>query len=246
MDIANVTADKAANATEETWEDEADEQPRIVVKGRNVEVPDHYRQLVREKLARLFRYDHKLSHVDVELFHEPNPRQAQACQRVELTCRSRGPVIRSEACAKDFYSALDKAVSKLDNRMRRAADRRRIHRGRRTPISVAAATARLSPDGEGSPAGVAVLEHSRLSESEGVDDEYGAVPTAREPADNYVPGRVVREKEHTAKPMTVDQALFEMELIGHDFFLFSDVDTGRASVVYRRHGYDYGVLSLAN
>jgi hypothetical protein len=58
------------------------------------------------------------------------------------------------------------------------------------------------------------------------------------------PGRIVREKEHPGKPITVDQALFEMELVGHDFYLFNDADTGRPSVVYRRHAYDYGLLRL--
>jgi hypothetical protein len=55
---------------------------------------------------------------------------------------------------------------------------------------------------------------------------------------------VVREKTHAAAPMALDQALYEMELVGHDFYLFIDSDTGQASVVYRRHGYDYGVLHL--
>jgi ribosomal subunit interface protein len=199
----------------------------IVVKGRNVEVPDHYRQHVADKLSRVERYDHKLIRVDVELFHERNPRQSAMCQRVELTCKSRGPIIRSEANAKDFYSALDTAIAKLETRMRRSADRRRVHHGRHTPISVAAATAatvasHLSANGSGTP--VSVLDE--------IEEEN-------------LPGRIAREKEHTAKPMTVDQALFEMELIGHDFYLFSDVDTGRPSVVYRRKGYDYGVISLA-
>lgn len=198
----------------------------IVVKGRNVEVPDHYRQHVAEKLSRLERYDHKIISIDVELFHERNPRQSAACQRVELTCKSRGPVVRSEACAKDFYSALDNAIAKLETRMRRSADRRRVHHGRHTPISVAAATAAASaamPSANGSVGPVSVLD---------------------ELEEENLPGRIVREKEHTAKPMTVDQALFEMELVGHDFYLFSDVDTGRASVVYRRKGYDYGVICL--
>jgi ribosomal subunit interface protein len=198
----------------------------IVVKGRNVEVPEHYRQHVADKLARVERYDHKLIRVDVELFHERNPRQSAACQRVELTCKSRGPVVRSEACAKDFYAALDSAITKLESRLSRSADRRRVHHGRHTPISVAAATAAasaasLSANGSGGP--ISVLDE--------IEEEN-------------LPGRIVREKEHTAKPMTVDQALFEMELVGHDFFLFSDVDTGRPSVVYRRKGYDYGVISL--
>jgi ribosomal subunit interface protein len=198
----------------------------IVVKGRNVEVPEHYRQHVADKLARVERYDHKLIRVDVELFHERNPRQSAACQRVELTCKSRGPVIRSEAAAKDFYAALDSAITKLESRLSRSADRRRVHHGRHTPISVAAATAAAS-----------AANHS-------ANGNGGPVSVLDEIEEENLPGRIVREKEHTAKPMTVDQALFEMELVGHDFFLFSDVDTGRPSVVYRRKGYDYGVISL--
>ena len=93
----------------------------IVVKGRNVEVPEHYRVHVAEKLARLERYDRKVIRFDVELFHEPNRRQSKNCQRVEITGKGRGPVVRSEACAGDFYAALDAAVSKLENRLRRSA-----------------------------------------------------------------------------------------------------------------------------
>jgi ribosomal subunit interface protein len=192
----------------------------VVVRGRNVEVPDHFRQHVAEKLGRLERYDNKISRTDVELTHERNPRQNERCQHVEITCRTRGPVVRAEACASDFYKALELATEKLERRFRHAADRRRVHHGRRTPVSVAAATAPL----------------------------IGAEPVVAgsEPIPDDGPGRIVREKEHPAKPMTVDDALFEMELVGHDFYLFSDVTTGCASVVYRRHAYDYGLIRLGD
>ena len=196
----------------------------IVVRGRNVEVPDHYRQHVAEKLARIERYDHHVKRADVELYHEKNPRQSEICQRVEITCRVKGPVVRSEACAADFYKALDLAVERLERRFRQAADRRRIHHGRHTPKSVAVATSALV---ESAPAGA--LAVAEVEEDDGLPDG---------------PGQVVREKEHPAKPMTIDQALFEMEQVGHDFFLFADADSGRPSVVYRRHGYDYGVIRL--
>ncbi|CAN5508488.1 ribosome-associated translation inhibitor RaiA [soil metagenome] len=196
----------------------------IVVRGRNVEVPDHYRQHVAEKLARIERYDDRIIRTDVELLHEKNPRQAEICQRVEITCRVRGPVVRVEACAADFYKALDIAAERLERKFRQAADRRRVHHGRHSPTSVAAATGSLTAE-----AAVAVA----VAEEE---------PEETEAFDG--PGQVVREKEHPAKPMTIDEALFEMELVGHDFFLFSDADSGRASVVYRRKGYDYGVIRL--
>jgi ribosomal subunit interface protein len=197
----------------------------VVVRGRNVEVPDHFRQHVAEKLVRIERYDSKIIRTDVELHHERNRRQNDSCQHVELTCRTRGPVVRSEACAADFYRALDLAIEKLERRLRQAADRRRVHYGRRTPTSVATATA------------------ATADSSAEVVSEPG--PASGEDADEG-PGRIVREKEHPAKPMTVDQALFEMELVGHDFYLFADQETGRPSVVYRRRAYDYGLIRLTD
>jgi ribosomal subunit interface protein len=205
----------------------------IVVKGRNVEVPEHYREHVADKLSKVERYDQKLIRADVELFHERNPRQSDTCQRVEITVITRGPVVRAEACAENFYAALDSAITKLDGRLRRSADRRRVHRGRHAPVSVAAATAGLPTDlsltpaaEESSSVATLLVEHATLSE------------------DGDQPWRIVREKEHPADPMTVDDALFQMELVGHDFYLFLDKESGRPSVVYRRRGYDYGILSL--
>src|SRR5690348_4925769 len=140
---------------------------------------------------------------------------------------TRGPVVRAEACAKDFYSALDLAINKLDARLRRSADRRRVHRGRHAPVSVAEATAGLPTD---------------LPSFEPPAQETPYAEVAEQ--DDNQPWRIVREKEHPADPMTVDDALFQMELVGHDFYLFHDKESGRPSVVFRRRGYDYGLLSL--
>jgi len=207
----------------------------IVVKGRNVEVPDHYRVHVADKLAKVERYDQKLIRIDVELFHERNPRQSDNCQRVEITCVSRGPIVRAEACAADFYSALDAAIAKLDTRLRKAADRRRVHRGRHAPVSVAAATA-----------GLPVADFGALSPTAASSDgDAGPTPVFDEYEFDDQPWHIARAKEHPGEPMTVDDALHQMELVGHDFYLFQDKESGRPSVVYRRKGYDYGLLSLA-
>ena len=96
----------------------------VVVKGRNVEVPDHFRIYVAEKLARLERFDRTIYLFDVELDHEKNRRQRKNCQHVEITARGRGPVVRGEACADSFYAALESAASKLEARLRRSKDRR--------------------------------------------------------------------------------------------------------------------------
>jgi ribosomal subunit interface protein len=205
-------------------------QAEIVVKGRNVEIPDHFRIYVSEKLSRLERFDRTIYLFDVELDHERNRRQRKNCQHVEITARGRGPVVRGEACADSFYAALESAVDKLESRLRRSKDRRKIHYGDKTPVSLAEATAVTPlPD-----TGEALMQSgSASSQVDGLA------------VDDHEPGRIVRTKEHPAKPMTVDDALYEMELVGHDFFLFQDKETDKPCVVYRRHAYDYGLIRLA-
>ncbi|BDX33827.1 ribosomal subunit interface protein [Mycobacterium antarcticum] len=208
-------------------DDEAEPQEgpnaEIVVKGRNVEIPEHFRTYVAEKLARLERFDRSIYLFDVELDHERNRRQRKNCQHVEITARGRGPVARGEACADSFYAAFESAISKLENRLRRSKDRRKIHYGEKTPVSLAEATAITQ-----------LLEPAPAP----VEDDVPAV-------EDHEPGRIVRTKEHTATPMDVDDALYEMELVGHDFFLFHDKESDKPTVVYRRHAYDYGLIRLA-
>jgi len=192
----------------------------IVVRGRKTEVPDRFRRHVEDKLERLEKYDGRLTRIDVELTHETNPRLASESERVEITARSKGPVIRAEAAAQDPYAALDVAMSKIESRLRRAADRRRAHRGRVNGRSTAEAGPPPEPTPAPEPAPVAVEE---------------------EP----VEALVVRDKTHEAEPMSLDQALYEMELVGHDFYLFVDEANRLPSVVYRRRGYQYGVIRLA-
>jgi ribosomal subunit interface protein len=220
----------------------------IVVKGRNVEVPDHYRVHVAEKLARVERYDHKAIRYDVELFHERNPRQSKSCQRVEITGQCRGQVVRAEACGPDFYAALDAATSKLENRLRRVADRRKVHHGRRQPTSVAEATAPLAavlaPEIDTEVQANGQRHRTGVLDPPEQEFDYELPTQRRHSPDADGPGRIVRRKLHPANPITVDQALYEMELVGHDFYLFSDADSGLPSVVYRRRGFHYGVIQL--
>ena len=216
----------------------------IVVKGRNVEVPAHFREHVQDKLAPAERLDSRVIHIDVELTHEKNPRQADRCQRVEITCQSKGPVIRAEACDHSFYVALDAAVLKLEARLRKAHDRRRVHHGRHTPPSVSSVTSALPT----APLEVAVGRNGSGPEeaTELVAVLERRLDGAATPAsDDDTEMLIVRDKTHDAAPMSTAEALHEMELVGHDFFLFLDAETLRPSVVYRRHGYDYGVIRLA-
>jgi ribosomal subunit interface protein len=199
----------------------------VVVTGRHVELSDRFRSHVEEKLTRLEKHDHRIIRVNVEVEKERNPRQADRAVRLQLTALSKGPVIRAEACAADKMAALDLALDKMAAQMRRASDRRRVHHGRHAPVSVGQALA------------------NGAASTETVSDEV--VTTDRQVGPISVTGDgplVVREKTHAADPMTLDQALYEMELVGHDFYLYVDKESDRPAVVYRRRGYDYGVISL--
>jgi ribosomal subunit interface protein len=203
----------------------------IVVNGRNSEISERFREHVEEKLLRLDKYDarQRISRVEVEVTHEKNPRQHDTAAKVEMTLRSRGPAVRAEAVSTDQHSALDAAIDKLESRLRRTVDRNRIHRGQRTPTSLASATADAFPV-EG--AAVEEPDDDVPVSKAGPIDVQGDCPL------------VVREKTHEAVAMTLEQAMYEMELVGHDFFLFLEKDSMRPSVVYLRKGYDYGVIHL--
>ena len=202
----------------------------IVVVGRNTDIPERFRTHVEDKLAKVEQLAPRAQRIDVELTHERNPRQSNHCERVELTVRDKGPVIRAEAGAPDRYAALDLASSKLLERLRRARDRRKNHHRRPSgpPVDVPdlaaeAAVEETPPDDRPEPPtepGVAV------------ESQLGDSPV------------IVRQKLHEASSMTVDQALYEMEMVGHPFYLFIDEETGQPCAVYHRHGWTYGVIRL--
>jgi ribosomal subunit interface protein len=194
----------------------------VVVTGRHVELSDRFRSHVTEKLSRLEKHDHRIIRVQVEVEKERNPRQADRAVRLELTAFSKGPVIRAEAAAEDKMGALDLALAKMASQMRKAADRRRVHRERRERVADLLDAPEVESDSD-----TTVAEH-----------QVGPITVT---GDGPL---VVREKTHGAAPMTLEQALYEMELVGHDFYLYVDKDSDRPCVVYRRRGYDYGVISL--
>jgi len=195
----------------------------IVVAGRHTEVLPKYRAHVEQKLAKIEQLAPRAQRVDVLVSREANPRQSESRERVELTVVDRGPVIRAEACADDRYAALDLALGKLLERLRRSRDRRKAHRNH-TPLA---------------PVDVRPPEAADEQARAAAPSDDGTVETTL--GDSPV---VIREKVHPAQPMTVDDALYEMELVGHDFFLFVDAETAQPSVAYRRHGWSYGVIKL--
>lgn len=217
--------------------------PEIVVKGRHLELSPRFRERVDEKLGRVAKFGVPLRRIDVEVSKESNPRLSDRAFEVELTCRGKGPVIRAEASAADQYVALDRAYSRLEERLRRHADRHRFHRHGRS-------TGRLSETD------LATVEVPSTDSRNGFSAEPASTPNLSdihspshpdavdEPAVFESGPVVVREKLHDTVPMSVEQALAEMELIGHDFFLFLEADSATPAVVYRRRGYDYGLIRI--
>lgn len=199
----------------------------VVVKGRHCNVSDRFRSFVEEKITKLEKLDDRVIRVEVQLSEERNRRQQNQSNRVEITLRTKGPVVRAEAAADDKGAAFDLALERLMTQLRKAADRKKVHRGNHRPMSLAEATAELPPEPE--------------ADADDTESDKRVIAGIEVDGDGPM---VVREKVHSAVPMSLDQALHEMELVGHDFYLFVDAGTGLPSVVYRRKGYDYGVIRL--
>lgn len=231
----------------------------ITLTTRHTTVPERFRRHLEEKLAKVEQIAPRADRLDVVISHEPNQRQPQSCERVELTLRHRREVVRAEACADEVHGALDLAEEKLLERLRRLRDRRKVHHGRQTPPSLrrgapidGAELPPLAAVPEGAPPAAApeppLQESDVAAEADepsvvaglgaGEEDEHGLADAV-----GASPVRI-REKTHLAHPMSVDEALAQMEALGHDFYLFLCRSTGLVSLVYRRRGWSYGVIRL--
>lgn len=214
----------------------------FVVKGRNAEISDRFRTHVEEKLTKIAQFAPRAQRVDVELTHEPNPAQADRADRIEITVRDKGPVIRAEAAAGDQYSALDLATEKLVEQLRRAHERRKDHRRGRgqepteEELNFEALLAQIQPK-------TTTKEKPDVPRT-GLSGEVPQVPGEEVESQLGESPVVVRQKLYEAKPMSVDSALYEMELVGHPFYLFIDEATKQPCVAYRRHGWTYGIIRL--
>ena len=202
----------------------------ITVVGRNAEISSRLRDYVEEKATKVEQFDPRVQRVEVEVTHERNPRQADTAERAEITVISKGPIIRAEASSSDRFAAFDIAMGKLTERLRRARDRKKDHR--RYPVDV--------PEGTQAPAAEELRSLHETDDSPKAPTEKG-VAVESQLGDSPV---IVRQKLHDATPMTVDEALYQMELVGHPFYLFIEKSTKQPCAVYHRHGWTYGVIRL--
>ncbi|WP_067778915.1 ribosome hibernation-promoting factor, HPF/YfiA family [Actinomyces vulturis] len=213
----------------------------ITVVGRNAEISSRLRDYIEEKVVKVEQFDPRVQRVAVEVTHERNPRQADTAERVELTVYSKGPIVRAEATSSDRFAAFDIAMGKLTERLRRARDRKKDHHRRDQALNAeymeqeAQVFDSALPDtGAGRPSDAPIMDNPSAPTEPGVavESQLGDSPV------------IVRQKLHEATPMTVDEALYQMEMVGHPFYIFIEKETGQPCAVYHRHGWTYGVIRL--
>jgi ribosomal subunit interface protein len=218
----------------------------FVINGRNLAVSDRFREYAAEKIDKIEQLGDKVQRVDAKITKETSARDADTALTVELTVVCKGPVIRAEASAGDKFAAFDIAYNKLLERLRRARDRRKVHHGRHTPVAVGTATAGLEPVSTSQPIYAALAADSSNGTTAGTTAPAAATDPYESPDD--IPAGdspvLIRRKVFSGEPITLDDAVDNMELVGHDFYLFVDSATGAPSVVYRRQGWTYGVITL--
>ncbi|WP_460774855.1 ribosome hibernation-promoting factor, HPF/YfiA family [Microbacterium sp. GXF7504] len=203
--------------------------------GVGVGISDRFRTVVEEKSTRIENIAPRAERLDVKVTHRAYRNGHQEDSTVELTITGKGiPVVRAEAVDGDKFTALDLAVDKLCEQIRRAKEKRIDARNHPRKVHYEKGTGELAGI-DVTPASVEVLAAVATGEvpvQTGADEEADYTPV------------VIRTKTFEAEWMTVEDAVDRMELVGHDFFLFIDAKTDHPSVVYRRKGWDYGVISL--
>jgi putative sigma-54 modulation protein len=201
----------------------------VTIRGRNVEVSEGLRAMAQEKVSKLSRHLDGWEHAEIHFSEEKNPRisDKEVC---EVTVWGHGHVIRAKAASPDAFASLDRVIDKLDHQMGKLKSRMqsRTH-PRRGPVD-SGSKGPLPAPGD--------LDIDDL-DIDGRDIDDGDIDDGE-----TGPGhdRIVKTKRFEIKPMTPEEAALQMDMLGHDFYLFTNADTGVAAVVYRRNDGDVGLI----
>ncbi len=204
----------------------------ITISARNLTVSERFKEYVAERSHKVEQLAHKVQELTIKVTRHDHSRNTGPEDQVELTVHHGGHWVRAEANAADKFAAFDMAFAKLTERLRRAADKRKVHHGRHSSVGTSELTASDFATLDVTPADASVFTSQKTDPDQDEVDEIGQSPI------------LIRHKEFKDEPMSVDDALYRMELVGHDFYLFHDIATDKASVVYRRKGWNYGVITL--
>lgn len=200
----------------------------VVVFGKHVAVSAGLREFTEQKIRRIEKYASDVRRVEVDFSEIPNPRVADS-QICEILVHLKGQLVKAKSEATDHHAALDTALDKVEHQMRRLHDRRtkrpasRRDGGRGRAARVGAASAVPSEE----------------------DGERSRIESPAASGDRYSPPVIVKTKQFTVKPMVPEEAALQMEMLGHDFFLFTSASSGRAAVVYRRRDGNLGLIESA-
>ena len=187
---------------------------QLTIKGRNLEVNDQLRGYVEKKLGKMDRYLPDIQEMRVELAEEKS-RKASEREVVQVTIRSNGSLLRAEVRSGDIYSAVDGAAEKLQVQIKRYKGKRRRK-----------------------------LEKAQIHAVEVEEMEALSAATAPLADEDEVfdEGQIVRRKQVAMIPMNEEEAVDQMELLGHDFFVFFNARQSAINVLYRRTDGNYGLL----
>ncbi|MEY3586912.1 ribosome-associated translation inhibitor RaiA [Aquiluna borgnonia] len=205
----------------------------LKITAKNLNVSDRFRDYVSEKAGKVEHYSHRPQELNIKVTRHDHSKHAGVEDQVEITVYEPGHVVRAEARASDKFAAFDIAFGKLVERLRRYADKHKVHRGgghKNPSAQELAATDFASLDIR--PADHDLITGANLEAEAQESVDYGLSPV------------VIKSKEFAKTPMTKDEAIGHMELVGHDFYLFHDSESDKPAVVYRRKGWSYGVISL--
>ena len=205
------------------------------ISGKNLTVSDRFRDYVSEKASKVEQFAHHPEELNIKVTRFDHRKNSGQEDKVELTVYEPGHVVRSEAQASDKFAAFDVAFGKLLERLRRYSDKKKGHRsvGHKT-LGTSELTASGFSDLDITPA------DPRLLTGEIPVIDAGEIQDAQEQIE-----LVIRSKEFEREPMTKEEAVSLMELVGHDFYLYHDLESDQSAVVYRRKAYSYGVISLS-
>ena len=201
----------------------------LTISAKNLTVSDRFREYVTERAEKVDHLLHRVQELAVKVTRHDHSRTAGPEDQVELTVFATGQIIRAEAHAQDKFAAFDVAWGKLAERLRRANDRKKPHHGHHGSLGAAELSAADFSQLDVTPADLSLLHPEEAAEEA---KDLGHSPV------------VIRRKEFHGETMTADDAISNMEMLGHDFYLFIDSENGKPSVAYRRKGWNYGIIAL--
>lgn len=202
----------------------------VIISAKNLTVSDRFREYVAERTHKIEVLTHRVESLTIKVTRHDHSKTTGPEDQVELTVFEPGHVVRAEAHAGDKFAAFDIALGKLAERLRRASDRHKVHRGQHRQPSASEMSASDFANLDITPVDADLLNGQVRAEAETHEEGWSPI--------------VIRRKEFAGAPMTVDEAIYQMEMVGHDFFLFHDTESGKPSVVYRRKGWNFGVITL--